>query len=128
MVSTIQMRQGQIWQISDAAVEFAEKRGRIPHEADRCCVIMEGNPSLDRGGSTVLIVPTSSQVHLKNTYDVIIPSPPAPNGNCVALVEHPMTVLRSDLTYLVQPVGDEYVRKILFGLVAKLGIDVTKST
>ena len=128
MASTIQMRQGQFWQISDEAVEFAENRGRIPHDTDRGCVIIEGNASLDRGGSTVLIVPTSSQVHLKNTYDVLIPSPPAPNKDCIALVEHPMTVLRSDLTYLVQPIGDPYMRQILFGLVTKLGIEITKSS
>jgi mRNA-degrading endonuclease toxin of MazEF toxin-antitoxin module len=118
------MRQGQVWQISDEAVEFAQNRGRIPHETDRGCVIIEGNESLARGSPTVLIVPTSSQTHLKDTYDVLVPHPPAPNQDCVALVEHPMTVLRSDLTFLVQPIGDEYLRQILFGLVAKLGIKV----
>lgn len=116
--------QGQFWQIADEAVEFATTRGRIPHETDRGCVVIEGNPALARGGSTVLIVPTSSQVHLKDTYDVLIPSPPAPNKDCIALVEHPMTVLRSDLTYLVQPLPADFLRKILFGLVAKMGIAV----
>lgn len=125
MVTTIQMRQGQFWQLADEAVEFAENRGRLPHEADRGCVIIEGNESLHRGRVTVTVVPTSSQTHLKDTYDVFIPHPPAPNKDCIALVEHPMTVLRSDLTYLVQPLGNDYLRQILYGMVTKLGITPT---
>jgi hypothetical protein len=77
---------------------------------------------------TVAIVPTSSQVHLKSEYDVYIPHPPAPNSACIALVEHVMTVLRSDLTHLVQPLPTEptdYLAQILVGVAKKFGIAIT---
>jgi hypothetical protein len=96
------LRQGQYWQLRDEAVEFAENRGRLVHEADRGCVVIEGDESLNLGGARVLVLPTSSQTRFQEQYDVLLPHPPAPNRDCVVLVGHPMSVMRDDLSHFVQ--------------------------
>jgi mRNA-degrading endonuclease toxin of MazEF toxin-antitoxin module len=84
--------------------------------------VVEGDESLDRGGVRVLIVPTSSQTDRKETYDVVIPHPPAPQYECVALVEHVQPILRSDLKNLVCRLPDEWADRVLAAVLAVLGI------
>lgn len=114
-------RQGQFWWVADAAIAFPEERDRDPHHT-RGCIVIEGDESLARGGARVLVVPTSSQTDRKETYDVIVPHPPAPNYECVALVEHVQPILRSDLTNLVCRLADPWPDRILAAVLSMLGV------
>jgi mRNA-degrading endonuclease toxin of MazEF toxin-antitoxin module len=114
-------RQGQFWWISDEAIAFPENRDRESHPT-RGCIVIEGDESLARGGARVLVVPTSSQTDRKDVYDVVIPHPPAPNYECVALVEHVQPVLRSDLTNLVARLPDPWPDRVLAAVLAVFGV------
>lgn len=114
-------RQGQFWWVRDEAIAFPEHREREPHPT-RGCIVVEGDESLARNGARILIVPTSSQTDRKEMYDVVIPHPPAPNYECVALVEHVQPILRSELTNLVGRLADPWPDRVLAGVLAVLGI------
>ncbi|SRR6266496_3362558 len=114
-------RQGQFWWVADEAIAFPEDREREPH-LTRGCIVIEGDSSLDRGGARVLVVPTSSQTDRKDTYDVVIPHPPAPNYACVVLVEHVQPLLRSDLRNLVMRLPQPWADRVLAALLAVLGV------
>jgi mRNA-degrading endonuclease toxin of MazEF toxin-antitoxin module len=116
------VKQGQFWWVADQAIAFPEDRDRDPHE-NRGCIIVEGDASLARGGVRVLVVPTSSQTDRKDTYDVVIPHPPAPNYECVALVEHVQPILRTDLNNLVGPLPPEWADGVLAGVLLVLGVE-----
>lgn len=117
-----QIRQGQFWWVADEAIAFPEDRGRDPHP-NRGCIVVEGDASLARGGVRVLVVPTSSQTDRKSTYDVVIPHPPAPNYECVALVEHVQPILRTELTNLVARLPAEWADRVLAGVLLVLGVE-----
>jgi mRNA-degrading endonuclease toxin of MazEF toxin-antitoxin module len=109
--------------LSDRAIEFAEERGRIPHETRRCCVIVEGTPSLGRADSPkVLVVPTSSRVDLKGPFDVLIPHPPAPSTDVMVRIEHVQPVLRDDLEDYVQRLKPDVVDEIMASLASFLDL------
>lgn len=114
-------RQGQFWWVDDGVIAFPASRGREPHRS-RGCIVIEGDESLDRGGVRVLVVPTSSQTDRKERYDVVIPHPPAPNYECVALVEHVQPILRSDLQNLVGRLPNEWADRVLASVLAVLGV------
>jgi PemK-like, MazF-like toxin of type II toxin-antitoxin system len=120
----IGLAQGQFHWVKDEVIVFPEDRDREPHES-RGCIIVEGNESLARGGKRVQVVPTSSQTHRKDKYDVVIPSPPLPGGaECLALVQHLQPILREDLKSLVVPLKREWVDKVLAAHLLALGIVV----
>jgi mRNA-degrading endonuclease toxin of MazEF toxin-antitoxin module len=120
----IGLAQGQFHWVKDEVIVFPEDRDREPHES-RGCIIVEGNESLALGGKRVQVVPTSSQTHRKDKYDVVIPSPPLPGGvECVALVQHLQPILREDLKSLVGPLNREWVDKVLAAHILALGIVV----
>ena len=115
-------RQGQFWWVDDAVIVFPENRERDPKDS-RGCILVEGDASLARGGARVIIVPTSTRTDLKDVYDVVIPSPPAPMWECVALVEHVQPIRRSDLKNLVGPLPGEWPDKVLAALLLALGVE-----
>jgi mRNA-degrading endonuclease toxin of MazEF toxin-antitoxin module len=121
-----QIRQGQFWWVDDTVVIFPEEREREPHTTNRGCIVVEGDAALARGGLRVLVVPTSGQTERKDTYDVVIPHPPAPQYECVALVEHVQPILRADLKNLVAPLPDIWIDRVLAGLLLALGVEVVE--
>jgi hypothetical protein len=118
----IPLRQGQFWWVEDGAIDFPENPERDPHPT-RGCIIIEGDTSLDRGGLRVLIVPTSSDTSRKDANDVVIPNPPAPRVECVALIGHVQPILRSNLKSLVQKLPDEWTDKLLLGVITLLDLE-----
>jgi mRNA-degrading endonuclease toxin of MazEF toxin-antitoxin module len=103
--------------LADDAVSFAETKGRMPHERKRCCVVVEGNPSLNRAGSQkVSIVPTSSRTDIKGEFDILIPHPPSPNTDVMVRVEYVQTVLRDELGDYVQQLKADLVDEIMASL------------
>ena len=120
----VTISQGQLWWAKDEVIVFPESRDREPHES-RGCIVIEGNPSLGHGAKRVLVVPTSTRTDLKDVYDVVIPSPPAPGGrDVVALVSHVQPILREDLKHLVGPLKGEWVDRILAAALAVLDVEV----
>lgn len=118
------LRQGQFWWVKDNVVVFPEEPDREPHTS-RGCMIIEGDESLGYGGKRVQIIPTSSQTHLKDRYDVIIPSPPLPGGaEYVALVQHLQPILREHLKDLVVPLNPDWVERIMAAHLKSLAIEV----
>jgi mRNA-degrading endonuclease toxin of MazEF toxin-antitoxin module len=115
------IRQGWFCWVDDGVIAFPDDRERDPH-ATRGCVVVEGDASLARGGTRVLVVPTSSQTDRKDTYDVILPHPPAPT-ECVVLVEHVQPILRADPKGGAGRLPDEWVDKILASLLLALGVE-----
>jgi hypothetical protein len=113
-----------MYRLSDRACEFAESRGRIPHERSRCCIVVEGNASLDREGSkTVTVVPTSSNLSIKNFHDVYIEAPPSPNNTPVyARIQHVMLVMRDELEDYIQQLKPDLVDEIMAALGLYLGL------
>lgn len=118
----IRLRQGQFWWVEDNAIDFPENPQRDPHPT-RGCIIIEGDTSLDRGGLRVLIVPTSSDTSRKDANDLVIPHPPAPQVECVALIGHVQPILRSNLRSLVQKLPDGWIDKLLLGVIALLDLE-----
>jgi mRNA-degrading endonuclease toxin of MazEF toxin-antitoxin module len=119
-VPPLPLRQGQIHWVRDEAIAFPENEGR-EHKPTRCCIILEGAESLKQGTARVLVVPTSTRTDLKDVYDVIIPSPPAP-AECVALVGHTQPILRSELTNLIQQLPAEHVQALLAAVLLVIGV------
>jgi hypothetical protein len=106
-----------MYYLSDSAVEFAEQRGRIPHERDRCCIVVEGAPSLARTDSVkVFVVPTSSRVDIKGPYDILLPHPPSPNKPVMVRIECATSILRDDLGDYVQLLKPDVVDEIMASL------------
>jgi PemK-like, MazF-like toxin of type II toxin-antitoxin system len=117
------LRQGDMFQLSDEAFEFAENRGRVPHERDRCCIVVEGDESLEREDSQkVLIVPTSSRVDVKGPYDVFLPHPPSPHKDAMVRVEYMTPVLRDELGDYVQRLKPEYIDAIMASVASYLDL------
>jgi mRNA-degrading endonuclease toxin of MazEF toxin-antitoxin module len=121
-VPGIPLRQGQFWWVEDDAIDFPENPERDPHSS-RGCIIIEGDTSLDRGGLRVLVVPTSSDTSRKDVNDLVIPHPPAPQVECVALIGHVQPILRSNLKNLVQKLPDEWIDKMLLGVITLLDLE-----
>lgn len=117
------IRQGHFYWVDDEAIFFPEEPEREPHPT-RGCIVIEGDESLRHGAARVLVVPTSTDVARKDVYDVIIPSPPMPRAECVALVGHVQPILRSDLRNLVQPLPGEWVDRVLAAMVGVLGLPI----
>ena len=117
------LEQGQMFWLKDQAIEFAEQRGRIPHESKRCCVVVEGTRSLARTESKkVLVVPTSSRIDLKGPYDVLLPSPPSPNVPVMVRIEHVQPILRDDLADYVQKLRPAVVDELMAALAVFLDL------
>lgn len=112
MSARLPLTQGQFCWVNDVAIAFPESREREPHSR-RGCVVIEGQKSLDAEGLRVVVVPTSSNTSRKDTFDVVIPSPPAPISECVALVAHVQPILRSDITDLVRKLSPEWSTEFL---------------